>query len=557
MLTYNLVDQSWLTVRLGGGEHTDVGVLEALLRADEIESLVVDLPTQLPALMRQLLLPIVLDALGPPADRNDWASRFSAGAFTQDERERLRDYLGPNKHRSRFDLFDPEVPFAQIACLHTAKNETKGSALLVATTATGNNVPLFSSHTEGDPLPLTAAQAARWLLHTQCWDTAAIKTGAVGDPAVKSGKTTANPTSPLGHLGVVMPVGRNLYETLLLNLPIGNRITAGSPHWRRPPAGPAWETKAPDGLLDLWTWQSRRVRLIPEETPDGARVARVVLSAGDRLSAMPEWEPHTAWIYRKAPKSTTGQVRRPRRHLPGRAIWRGLDALLAAQRTDDGEEASETSVLLEQLGGLWEASKIPADYTLQLEIFGVTYGTHSAVIEDLIHDVIPLPIAALRTDSDTYHALLEVTRQAEDLAQAVNRLSADLRRAVGADPIPWDKGHRPGELVLHALDPTVRRLFADVREAGSDTEALERNQLAWELLASRVTRQIVEPLFAATPASAFFGREIETGERTTTYRLGTAEHGFRRRISQILTRDSEARRRNRPAPDPARPTPRV
>jgi CRISPR system Cascade subunit CasA len=540
MVSFSLVDEPWLPVRLRGGERAEFDLRNVLLRSHEIDDLIVDLPTQKPALLRQVLLSVLVDALGLPAGPEEWSRRFSAGHFADQERDLIRQYLD-EKH-ARFDLFHDKIPFAQVSGLRSVNGETKGSALMVATAATGNNVPLFASRTEGDPLLLTPAQAARWLLHTHCWDTAAIKTGAEGDPQVKSGKTTGNPTGPLGQLGVVMPVGRTLYETLLLNLPIGTLAMVGTAHWARKEAGPGWETRAPDGLLDLWTWQSRRVRLIPEQTPEGIRVTRIVLSAGDRISVLNDLEWHTAWTFSKAAKSRTGTERRPRRHIPGKAIWRGLDALLTTERPDDGSVMFETSRLLVQLDALRERGAVPDDYPLQLETFGIAYGTQSAVVEDVLHDAIPLPVAALRSDGEVFRLLTEVMQQAEDLARATNTLSADLRRAIGADAIPWDKGQRPGELVLHALDPLVRRLLAGVGRDGGDQDTLERGRLAWEQLAYRKTTDVAETLFTAVPASAFAGREgKQSGGKTVMYSLGAAERDFRRRLKQILSRAADAR----------------
>lgn len=539
-MSYDLVHEPFVTVSLrDGGGVADLGVLEVLLRAHEIGDLVVESPTQRPALLRQVLLPVVVAALGLPADQRDWARRFSARRFSRQENEEIEGYL--ERYRERFDLFHPRTPFAQVGGLRSPKDETKGSALIVATAATGNNVPLFASRSEADPLPLTPAQAARWLVHLQCWDTASIKTGAAGDSKVKSGKTTGNPTGPLGQLGVVMPVGETLYDTLILNLPIGSAGQVGTPQWEREPAGPAWQTRAPDGLVDLWTWQSRRARLIPEDTADGARVTRVIVAAGDRLTAYEDLEWHTAWTFPKAGKGRTGVERRPRRHLPGKAIWRGLDALLTVEDIEGDKRSFQTSRLLDQLTGLQMDGAIPEAYPLRLETFGIVYGTQSAVVEDVVHDAMPLPVAALRNHGDAYALLVEVSEQAENLARAVNNLSADLRRAVGADPIPWDKGQRPGELVLHSVDPLVRRLLAGVSGAGSDSDFLARGQLAWEELAYRKTWQVAETLLAAVPAAAFTGREINADGKTTTYRLATAEYNFRRRLNQILSRAAQAR----------------
>ncbi|MET9611710.1 type I-E CRISPR-associated protein Cse1/CasA [Kitasatospora indigofera] len=543
MPEYNLVDEPWLTLRPVGGEPpVQTSLSEALARADEFEGVLVEFSSQLPALLRQVLLPVVVDALGAPRNLQEQGLRLARTGFSDEDKHSIQDYL--LTYRARFDLFDADAPFGQAAGLRTAKDETKGSAALVATAASGNNVPLFASRSDADPLNLTPAQATHWLLHTQCWDTAAIKTGAAGDAQVKAGKTTGNPTGPLGQLGVVLPVGRTLYDTLMLNIPHTHPTKVGKPQWTRDPQGPQWVPRAAEGLLDLWTWQARRIRLIPHEDAAGTRVARVVISAGDRLTATPEWEPHTAWAFTAPAKKnlTTLPERRPRRHVQGKAAWRGLEALLAPVR-EDKPGAFESSVLLDQINALQDDGHLPADYPLQIETFGTVYGTQSSVVEDVIHDAIPMPLLALRQDSDAHDLLLEVAEQAEKLAWAVNNLSADLRRAVGTDPIPWDKGQRPGELVLHGLDPLVRRLLAGVRQAGENDELLERGRLAWEQLAARTAQDVAQPLLDGVPAGAFLGREVkQSGKagKSVVYSLGSAADNFRRQIAVILPRQADA-----------------
>ncbi|MEU9338067.1 type I-E CRISPR-associated protein Cse1/CasA [Streptomyces sp. NPDC048290] len=605
---FNLLDEPWLPVRGLGGDGSaersavpsgvveEVGLRRLLLEADRLQDLVVDLPTQKPAIFRQVLLPVVTHALGRPANPAQWVEMFRAGAFTPEQRQKLVGYL--DDHHHLFDLLDSVDPFAQVSGLHTAKGETKGSALLVATAATGNNVPLFSSRSEGDPLELTPAQAARWLVHTHCWDTAAIKTGVVGDPQAKAGKTTGNPTGPLGQLGVVMPMGRTLYETLLLNIPFGQAsLSDDLPQWARRArdgrvedtlscATAAWQTRSARGLLDLWTWQSRRIRLIPEETPAGTRVTRVVVAAGDRLTVTPTDEPHTTWIRdrpvsrarKSAEKSTTQSAtrsartaaptgERPRRHQPGRAAWRGLEALLAVERMAADPEATasragfRTSVLLTSLSETLD--RLPEAYPLQIELTGITYGNQSAVIEDIFFDEIPLPVTALDLDGIVYGTLLAAVEQAEALAAAVNSLSADLRRAAGSEPIPWDKGQRPGDTLLHALDPVVRRLLAGLRMVGEDFDASERGLEAWEEKAERATWKVAEQVFSTAAPGLFTGRSASKGSKdgkdgkdgkTYVYRLSTAERNFRDRLDAVLTRRA-AQRKGRWAMTPSFPAP--
>lgn len=550
---FPIADSPWLSLPpASGGPAAEHGLRHTLLEAHALGELVVSSSTQRSAALRQLLLPVVVDALGRPADEREWVRWFEAGRWSEEQRRCLDAYL--DEHA--FDLFHPQHPFAQVPGLRTAKNETKGAGLLVATEATGNNVPLFAARTEGEPPKLSPSQAALWLLHAHCWDTAAIKTGAVGDPKVKAGKTTGNPTGPLGQMGVTLPTGRTLYETLLLNIPVGPPLRSDDlPQWKRADVfTPQWQERLPAGLLEVWTWQSRRIRLIPEETAEGVRVTRVVVAAGDRMPHTPELDPHTMWRLEPTGKPRAGTSRkgktvpprRPLRMQPGKAAWRGLDALLAPERqARDARENTAgfaTSILLDQAGAV--RADLGDDFPLRVELTGMAYGNQSAVVEDVMFDALPLPLAALGADTFAHAAVLEVAEQAEELAQAVNRLSADLRRAMGAEPIPWDKGQRPGELLLHALDPLVRRLLAGLRRVGEDIDAIEAGQLAWEQLALRRAWEIADRLLQTVPLAAYAGRTISQGEgrQDRTYRASLAEASFTNRCNEILHRATEDRR---------------
>ena len=212
-----------------------VSLRDCLVNAHEIKGLAAS-PLEVVAVLRQVLLPVYLDAvfaepqLAPPRDVDDWERLWKIGRL---DGERIGAYLV--RYTDRFNLFG-ERPFAQVAGLRTAKDETKPVSLLIPSAAAGNNVPLFSARTETDPPALSPAQAVMALLAAHCWDTAGIKTGAAGDPLAKAGKTTGNMTGPLGSLGVVVPLGPNLAKTLLRPTPFTPQPfrTADRPHWRAP-----------------------------------------------------------------------------------------------------------------------------------------------------------------------------------------------------------------------------------------------------------------------------------------------------------------------------------
>ncbi|MEV4505866.1 type I-E CRISPR-associated protein Cse1/CasA [Streptomyces klenkii] len=542
----DLVHGDWLAIADAGGAVRTTGLLGVLAGAHTVRRLELPVPTMLPALLRQTLLPVMLDAIGVPRTRQQWAERFNRGRFSEAEVTQLTHYLGP-RYGHRFRLFDGKRPFAQVVGLEALNGETKSAAQLVPSIASGNNVPLFSSLTEGDELLLSPGHALLWLLHTHCWDTASIKTGAAGDPQAKNGKTTGNPTGPLGQLGVIVPMGRNLFETLMLNTPVvpDGLDPVDRPQWawdERPvslgwksPAGPEWSSRPAGGLLDLLTFQARRIRLIPCETEQGPRVHRVIVSAGDRLARTPEWDPHTAWSHTAKSKAEHPQ-QRPRRHVSGRSAWQGLSTLLALDLPAGGD-GPYTSVLLRQAGDLGFERALPADYPLGVEICGLEYGTQSAVVENAVGDSLPLPVASLLAEDRWLRAaILECVSQADQVGRALDNLSNDLRRASGGDPLPRDKGQRPSSRFLHSLDATMRRLLAGLRTVGEDDGLLERAQLAWELSVRAAAVREAEALLSAAPPRAVVGRVEKTNGKEVVYRSGKAIGIFRKKLAELLTR---------------------
>ncbi|GLY68778.1 type I-E CRISPR-associated protein Cse1/CasA [Amycolatopsis taiwanensis] len=521
MSRFDLIREPWIPVE--GAETPDVSLLDALVQAHEFGGLALADPLQAVALLRQVLLPVLFDATGLPTSEDEWAERWSRGKI---DGEVVGRYF--EKRSDRFDLFHSVQPFAQVAGLRTEKNETKPVSLLLPSAATGNNVPLFSARTEAEPPDLTPAQAARALVAAQCWDTAAIKSGAVGDENVRGGKTTGNPVAPVGQLGVVVPLGATLFETFMLNTPIVRQgVKPGDqPQWMASPARPEWKTRPATGLLDLLTWQARRVRLVPDEDADGSVVVRrVVLAAGDRLSVIPAEEPHTAWVMVKKPRA--GQPsNRPLLHRPGREPWRGMAALLATKEPTAGNESS--SRLLGQVAILCDEGLLPTDLRLQVLTVGIQYGNQSAVVEDVMLDLMPLPIAALPPDSEPRRLLLQVADQAEQMRIAANQLGDEIRRATRTEALPWDKGQRLGDTLVHELTPLVRRLLAGLQREPDRVD--EANQ-AWRAAARACALAAAEPLLNAAPPQAFFGREAQNG---WAHRLNLAEAQYRGRVADIL-----------------------
>ncbi|MCP2332535.1 CRISPR system Cascade subunit CasA [Actinoalloteichus cyanogriseus DSM 43889] len=369
-------------------------------------------------------------------------------------------------------------------------------------------------------------------MHVHCWDSAGIKTGALGDPHLVAGKTTGNPAGSLGGLGPVLPLGTTLFDTLLFNLPIGPATPGDSPQWRRPPTGARWVSRPAVGPLDLLTWLSRRVLLLPvggQGQP--VRVRHAVVTAGDRLSGgVGEFEPHSVWTGGRVAEGDEPSWR-PRRHVPGRLGWRGLSSMLALNPTSGGEPSCPPRVL-DVLGGLVGDEGVPDDYPLRLAGSGVVYGSKSGTVDDVLADTVSVPVRVLRSEEARLRAAVaEVCQQAEELARAANRLSERLLSGTGTDSPTWNGGEAVGDSVLAALDTQVRRflvkLSADAAVAGQGD--VERLRTAWEAAAVGALTRVVGPLLA-TPA----GTARTTGRQRVSAQLALGT--FRRRVREILPR---------------------
>ncbi|MFE7115396.1 type I-E CRISPR-associated protein Cse1/CasA [Streptomyces sp. NPDC057654] len=552
-MPFNLADDPWLPVILTDGGTAELSLREVLVRAHEVRALPLDAPSQVPPVLR-VLLAVVHRALRGPADDGQWRVWWDRGAF---DAQRVEAYL--EEQRGRFALFDARAPFLQCGGLQALNGKTKTAALLVPHVASGHNVPLFSAQRDAVPDALSPAQAARWLLHAHAWDTAAIKTGAVGDEQAKLGKTLVNPVGSLGQLGVVMPVGPTLWHTLMCNLlplpPADPEAAEGEgdrPVWERPPLTPQWRERVPAGPLDLFTWPARRIRLIPE--PDGAGgvvVRQVVVCAGDRISwaqgpDLRNWmlsEPHSAWK-----RSTNLERKRkyplvywPVRHRVERQLWRGLGPLLArAELTTAAGEKDAPAVrgpaVLVRLGSRERRAALRG-MPLRILAAGFEYGNQSAVIDEAYADVLPLPVALLSAQDAVWRdTVLEAVEASENGVRAVAYLAENLAVAAGCrrseEGLLAGHRERAREEAYAALDAPFRRWLASLDPDGASDPEEVLDQ--WAREARGILRTRAGALLSSVPPAAFHGQEAGEDEESQTMDAALAEIFFHRALHKAL-----------------------
>ena len=540
---FNLLDEPWIPVRLLDGTIADVGLLELLRRTTDIADLACELPTQSIAIQRLVLA--VAYRVAPPGDARDWARQWDDGAPT----EQMIEYL--ERWRDRFYLFGGRFPFMQVADLRTAKDSVSGLEKLIADVPNGEQ---FFTTRHGRALAcIPPSEAARWLVHAQAYDPSGIRSGAVGDSQVKGGKGYPIGPSWCGHLGLVWLKGKDLDETLVLNLipadAAGLRGVESSTEW----GACSWEAAEPENavrgdysLLDpsgtprdvsiprLLTWHSRRIRLVG----DSSGVTGVVLAQGDKLAPqeMRLYEPQSLWRY-STPQSKKFKtdVYMPRKYEAGRALWRSLPGTLPTVTTVQGADKQPKQEFLPSATLSFhyqlDNASIQTSYpkVMRIQAVGVTYGPQESTFEDIYSDELTLSVAVMRVEREDLSA--EIDRQVrltEDVARDVGTLAANLARAAGESAKGAGDGarDRAKELFFSAVDTSFRIWLSQVDGHENAREVGRR----WERSLRQHATDIQTELMRGASSSAIIGRDTGRGYMS----IGIAENIFRAALNKHL-----------------------
>ncbi|MEU1278548.1 type I-E CRISPR-associated protein Cse1/CasA [Streptomyces sp. NPDC005805] len=531
MPSFDLTERPWIGVLgLDGGQH-ELSLREVFARAGELRRITAELPTVEFALVR-LLLAVAHDALDGPEDAEGWGELWAAAQAEEDCFAPVGEYL--DRHRERFDLLHPGTPFFQTPGLRTAKDEVFSLNRIVADVPNGE--PFLSAR-----MPtvdrLTFAEAARWVVHAHAYDTSGIKSGAVGDDRMKNGKVYPLGTGWAGGLGGVFVEGRDLRETLLLNLVAADtpevRIDEDdAPAWRRLPSGPGGAERVPTGVRDLYTWQSRRVRL--HFDADG--VHGVVLGYGDPLRARNRHgrEPMTAWR-RSEPqekKLREKPVYLPRDHDPARAAWRGIGSLVAG-RAAPPQGAEPPSRLrpgiLEWVARLVTDGDLTPDHPIRARIVGAAYGTQQSVIDEIVDDHLGMKVVLLHKRHRSYaDAAVHAAEDAETAVRALGDLATDLARAAGSEGDSSRSAARSAG--FDALEGRYRAWLLELADAADPAGA----RLAWQQEAHRALLRLGGALVANAGDAAWEGRQVTDKKAAYWLDASLAERWFRIRLFKLL-----------------------
>lgn len=530
---FNLIDRPWILAQRFDGTVETVSLTGLFADAAEYARLVGDLPTQALPILR-LALAILHQATDGPADETAWKKLWQAERLPA---EAVASYL--EAHRPRFDLLHPRAPFYQVADLTTKRTEIDLAAF-IADVPTGN--PKYTTRAAEGLERIGFGEAARWLVHCHAFDLSGIKGAAAGDPRAKGGKSYPIGPGSLGRLGAVHPEGDNLAQTLLLNL-IPDQFLVNSgvdlveedvPVWEREPHGSAPEDRrpesAPKGLRDLYTWQSRRLRLVFDD--DG--VTGALICQGDRLELRNQFdiEPMTAWRrseHQERQLKSKQPVYLPRRHDPARNVWRGLAASLPSLTGSHvNGDKSIAPFVFRWIGHAHHNRLLERDRRVDYHVSGIAYGTQEAIITDLIDDRLTMAAAVFGIgDRELAVTVDAAVTDAEEAVKALAGLARDIARAAGDRDNVEGAGATASESAYAALDTAYRVWLA---ELGPDTDT-DQARADWQRTVRATVIDLASQLTAAGGPAAWRGRKH--GDRFLTSAI--AQNTFRRKLSRTLS----------------------
>lgn len=311
MSQFNLIDEKWIPVRFSDGTRDELGIRDTLLRAKEIAAIEDQSPLVVAALHR-FLLAVLYRALEGPTDIDQAKVLFEQGL----SHEKITAYL--EKWHNRFWLFDEGHPFYQVPSYEPKeKNGLKHwrtwSAMAVEHNADNAKV-LFDHLDIGRAGAVHLGKAACWLMACQ---TFALGGGNSDFKYTKSG--------PSAIAVMVLPMGKNFHDTLILSLVPENRkvLREDIPVWERE-SEPLEDLqngmeKHISGWADLYTWRTRSIKF--NRYGDGDAIRELAFASGVNGSWEDIDDPMVGYNIRD------NRGKQPIRFRE-RGIWRDFDSLL-------------------------------------------------------------------------------------------------------------------------------------------------------------------------------------------------------------------------------------
>ncbi len=485
---FNLIDKPWIPcLMIETGKIELLGLSYTLTRAREIKEIADNSPLIVVSLHKLLLA--ILHRNFQTKSYDDWKNLWRKGFW---DAEKLREYFDSDGCKDRFNLFDDERPFYQYP---TVKSSAKGDeakknplATLMQEKASGHNATLFDHNFEANQQTYPPEIAARYLIARQSFSFSG--TGC---------------TYPFGFFNSalingfsVLAVGNNLFETLALNLvryPHRNTFPyrtdddgdiLDKPFWERDELIQATEKDSKGtnllGYLDYLTWQSRRIKLIRDDSSENAKSCQLQQNFKLKESEL-FFDPFKVYGESKDRKAKKAYYTLDLKE--DKSLWRDSHTIFQQAKTDDKEWRN----LFNHLGEIEKFitnGEIEGEKKYSISIFGII--NNKASVLQWSHERLPLPLAYLK-DTELLNKLEKSINCAEKfggiLRDSIKKLRKNLDEQAWKSSIrsvkPQDKDKQESKLInllpampiyWSGLEVRFKKLLSDLPE--KQEEAMQK-----------------------------------------------------------------------------------
>ncbi|WP_251717699.1 type I-E CRISPR-associated protein Cse1/CasA [Lactobacillus agrestimuris] len=457
----------------------------------------------------------------------------------------LFQYL--EKYHDNFDLFG-DHPFYQVTTkvydnwVADSKKVSKGKGTVAIKQinrliSESNNSPsVFSPKTGSNKNEIKLDELVRWIISYQNY------TGTTDKTKIEIGEKFSASSGWLYGLNPIYIKGKNLFETLMLNLKLitktsqnDNHLVMEKPIWEFQDMNDyiekAGEASVPDNIAELYTVWSRILHIEWDENnqPTIFSACLPKISSANALI-----EPMTTW--RKDKKTSDLLPATRRKETLDKAMWRNFGQYVETEPTDDN--ADMTPGIVEWANTLKEYKVIPVDYHLNLVNVGLVSDGNATSQSPYaeFYDYMKIEAGVLFDESKNKRKWPKVI---EDIVEETQKVAANYRFFVeGIGKLR--NINNPKEFANRIVGKFYERLnepFLDWLDSLTVSDDRQLKQREWKKTLKRKLMQEVDFVMAEASSAEILGKNIDPKKKDDRSNIFTLYNVLMRNIHKYFNFD--------------------
>lgn len=430
-----------------------------------------------------------------------------------------------------FYLFDDEKPFLQNVGFKNFKSEYKiATDKLIGTIMESDNKARLFAERKGEGRKLGYAEAARWLINVHAYDDRGTK------PV---------PRKPwVSTLGLVVVLGDNLFETIMLNyIPEPKEST---PTWEKvlPITDKKPEDKNaaffPDNQAELLSTQARRILLLKE---DGF-VTGAKLLPGEFFTPSDGFRRENMTLWKRDETEETNLVFKPKMHDLSKSAWHEFGMIAGIENLDSSNEAAEGCEMpgvISYIKDLVDDEILDVDFMLRIMAAGMGYNEGQATsrpVNNMFHDNITFHAALMSDPGFSWRKKInEEIKKCDEASKCVWTLSTSIQKANGASDSEKSKldGSEAKRQFYAEIDQPFREWLAEINP---DSD-VEQKLIELEKKLRKIALSLSDRLAESTGVTGIIGRTVVTkdkngNEKREHYSVPEAQIFFKAKMNEVF-----------------------